>query len=134
MDTAKEVIPQLRSEGRVRRAYLGITGIGIDQSLAPLDLKASSGVLVQTVTPGGPADDAGIEGGDPGAGSTAVDGSAVALGGDVIQAIDGKPVDSMDDVVAAVARGRPGAAVTVRVLRAGRSRDVRPGMQGLVPP
>jgi len=123
VNTAKGVIPQLKSQGRVRRAYLGITGVGIDQSLASLDLKADSGVLVQAATPDGPADDAGIRGGDPGA-ATSVDGSAVALGGDVIQAIDGKPVDSMDDVVAAVGRRKPGERVVVRILRGGQPSEV----------
>ncbi len=119
VNTAKKVIPQLKSEGRVQRAYLGITGVGIDQSLAPLNLPASRGVLVQEATPGGPAADAGIRGGDPGS-SASVDGSPVALGGDVIEAVDGKPVDSMDDVVQAVDRHRPGDRVVVRVLRDGR--------------
>ena len=123
VNTAKGVIPQLKSQGRVRRAYLGITGVGIDQSLAPLNLKADRGVLVQSATPGGPADDAGIQGGDPGS-AASVDGSAVTLGGDVIQAIDGKPVDSMDDVVAAVDRRKPGERMTVRILRDGQTRDL----------
>jgi len=123
VNTAKGVIPQLKAEGRVKRAYLGITGVGIDQSLAPLNLPASSGVLVQAATPGGPAADAGIRGGDPGS-SAAVDGSPVALGGDVIQAVDSKPVDSMDDVVGAVDRHKPGDRVVVRVLRDGRRLDL----------
>ena len=116
IDTAKKVIPQLKSEGRVQRAYMGITGVGIDQSLAPLNLKAKSGVLVQEASPGGPAADAGIRGGDAGASA----GSAVAVGGDVIQAIDGRTVDSMEDVIQIVDSHKPGDRVSVRLLRDGR--------------
>ena len=117
MNTAEEVIPQLKSEGRVERAYLGITGVGIDQSLAPLGLDAEAGVLVQRASPGGPAARAGVRGGDPGS-SASVDGP-VALGGDVIQAIDGRRVNSMDDVVQIVASHQPGDRLSVEVLPGG---------------
>ncbi|MBA2516110.1 MAG: trypsin-like peptidase domain-containing protein [Solirubrobacterales bacterium] len=123
VNTAKEVIPQLKAEGRVQRAYLGVTGVGIDQSLAPLNLSAKSGVLVQEATQGGPADDAGIRGGDPST-QTTVDGSQVAVGGDVITKVDGKPVDSMDDVVSAVDARRPGARLKVEILRDGKAQTL----------
>jgi len=124
VNTAKEVVPQLKREGRVQRAYMGITGVGIDQSLAPLNLSAKSGVLVQEATEGGPADDAGIRGGDPGS-SASVGGGQVALGGDVIQSIDGRPTNSMDDVVAIVDSHKPGDVLTVDVLRDGRTSSVK---------
>jgi S1-C subfamily serine protease len=123
INTAKEVIPQIKREGRVQRAYFGVSGIGIDQSLAPLNLSAKSGVLVQEATEGGPADDAGIRGGDPGSQAT-VDGSQIRLGGDVITKFDGKPVDSMDDVVAAVDAHKPGDRVKVEILRDGKAQTL----------
>jgi S1-C subfamily serine protease len=119
VNTAKEVIPQLKSEGRVQRAYMGVTGVGIDQSLAPLNLPARSGVLVQEATQGAPADKAGIRGGRPGSQAT-VNGGALALGGDVIQQIDGEAIDSMDDIVRIVDGHKPGDRLTVKVLRDGR--------------
>jgi S1-C subfamily serine protease len=123
VNTAKEVIPKLKAEGRVERAYMGITGVGIDQSLAPLNLKAKQGVLVQEVTEGGPAAKAGIRGGS-GSGSTSTGGEQVVLGGDVIESIDGRSVDSMDDVVEIVGSHKPGDKVTVKVLRDGRPMTV----------
>ncbi|MDP9385492.1 MAG: trypsin-like peptidase domain-containing protein [Actinomycetota bacterium] len=123
VNTAKEVIPQLKSEGRVQRAYMGIAGVGIDQSLAPLNLAAKSGVLVQQATEGGPADKAGIRGGDPSS-QASVGGEAVALGGDVIQKIDGKPTNSMDDVVRIIDSHKPGDKVAVEILRDGRRQTV----------
>ncbi len=123
VNTAKEVIPKLKKEGHVERAYMGVAGTSIDESLAPLNLAAKSGVLVQEATQGGPADKAGIRGGDPSS-ATNVGGEEVVLGGDVIQAIDGKPVDAMEDVIAIVGGHKPGDRLSVKILRGGRSQTV----------
>src|ERR687885_2323240 len=64
IDTAKQIIPQLEKSGRVDRGFLGVETVTIDKSLAALNLPTDHGVLVQTVTPGGPADKAGIRGGN----------------------------------------------------------------------
>jgi S1-C subfamily serine protease len=118
INTAKQVIPQLRNSGKVERAYLGITGASIDASLARLNLATKSGVLVQTVSPGSPAAKAGIKGGDARAN---LDGSQIALGGDVVKKVDGRTVHTMEDVVAAINRHKPGDSVTLELLRAGKA-------------
>ena len=114
INTAKKVLPQLRQNGRVQRAYLGITGVTIDSSLDRLNLASSSGVLVQSVSPGSPAAKAGIRGGDA---QTTLDGSDVQLGGDIITKIDGQSIGSMDDVISAIADKKPGDSITVTYLR-----------------
>jgi S1-C subfamily serine protease len=114
INTAKKVLPQLRQHGRVQRAYLGITGVTIDRSLDRLGLAASTGVLVQSVSPGSPAAKAGLRGGDA---QTSLNGSNVQLGGDVITKIDGKGVGSMDDVISAIGDKKPGDAITVTYVR-----------------
>ena len=114
INTAKKVLPQLKQNGRVQRAYLGITGVTIDKSLDRLNLASQSGVLVQSVSPGSPADKAGIRGGSA---QTTLDGSDVQLGGDVITKIDGKSVGSMDDVISAIADKKPGDSVRLQYLR-----------------
>jgi S1-C subfamily serine protease len=122
INTAKQVIPQLRKSGSVKRAYLGITGATIDRSLERLNLATSTGVLVQTVQSSSPADKAGIRGGDA---SASVDGSELRLGGDVIKEIDGKPVRTMDQVVSHVASKKPGDTVTIKLMRDGRDETVK---------
>jgi S1-C subfamily serine protease len=122
INTAKQVIPQLRDDGKVERAYIGITGATIDQSLARLNLATDSGVLVQSVSAGSPAAKAGIRGGDARAN---LDGSDIALGGDVIKKIDGRNMKSMDDVASAINAKKPGDTVTLELLRSGRSKTLK---------
>jgi len=121
INTAKPVIKELKATGKISRAYLGITGATIDKSLQSLIQRASTGVLVQSVVAKGPADKAGIRGGDT---EVSVAGSPLLLGGDVITAIDGKSVASMDAVVAAVSRRKPGQSIQVKLLRNGEAKTV----------
>jgi S1-C subfamily serine protease len=114
INTAKKVLPQLKQNGRVQRAYLGITGVTIDKSLDRLNLAVTSGILVQSVSPGSPAAKAGIHGGNA---QTTLNGSSVQLGGDVLTKIDGKPIGSMDDVISAIADKKPGDSVSVTYVR-----------------
>jgi S1-C subfamily serine protease len=118
INTAKRVVPQLKSSGTVQRAYLGITGLSIDRSLSRLNLNVSRGVLVQSVAPGSPAAKAGIKGGDTQAN---LDGSNIALGGDVLRKIDGRNIKAMDDVITVVDAKKPGDTVTLEYLRNGKS-------------
>jgi S1-C subfamily serine protease len=121
INTAKQVIPQLRDAGKVERAYIGITGATIDQSLSRLNLSTASGVLVQTVQAGSPAAKAGVRGGDARAN---LDGSDIALGGDVIKKIDGRNAKSMEDVIAVINGKKPGDTVTLQLLRSGQTKTV----------
>ncbi|HEY8866657.1 MAG TPA: trypsin-like peptidase domain-containing protein [Solirubrobacteraceae bacterium] len=121
INTAKQVIPQLKGSGKVVRAFLGITGLSIDSSLDRLNLAASSGVLVQSVTPGSPAAKAGLTGGNT---KAQLGADQISLGGDVIKSIDGKQVKSMDDVVAVVDAKKPGDKVTLGVVKSGKDRTL----------
>src|SRR5439155_480091 len=118
-NTAKQILPTLEKTGTVQHAYLGIEVVTIDDSLARLGLAAKTGVLVQSVTPRGPAATAGVQGGNV---QSDVNGQQIKLGGDVITAIDGKTVRSMDDLVSAVDAHKPGQSVRVRILRSGHVR------------
>jgi S1-C subfamily serine protease len=122
INTAKQIVPQLKDSGSVKRAYLGITGQTIDRSLERLNLSTTSGVLVQTVQPGSPAAKAGLRGGDA---SATLDGSELRLGGDVIKKVDGKDIKTMDQVVSIVGSRKPGESVTVEYLRNGQTKTAK---------
>jgi S1-C subfamily serine protease len=122
IDTAKEVIPRLRREGAIERAYLGVGTRTIDASLAQARLPVDDGALVVTVNPGSPAARARIR---PGTRRKTVGGEAILLGGDIIRAIDGKRVRSADDVARIVGTKRPGDSVAIGVLRGDDAKTVK---------
>jgi S1-C subfamily serine protease len=117
IDTVKAELEQLKETGGVEHAYLGISGATITPELAQaINLPVKEGVLVQTVEPDGPADKAGVEGGDT---TGTIEGVEVGLGGDVITAIDGKKLKSMDEVIAIVSEAEPGDELELTLLRDG---------------
>jgi S1-C subfamily serine protease len=123
IDTAKQILPALKQDGSVRRAYLGITSLTIDGSVAAASLPAEHGVLVQSVQQGSPAEKAGIRAGSL---STQLeDGTTIELGGDIIQRVAGKRIRSSDELAAIVAARKPGSTVGVELLRGKKRRTVR---------
>ncbi len=113
VDTVNRVVPQLVAHGRVERPQLGISA-GNAQALRRAGVE---GILVMSVAEGSPAARAGLRGT-----YRAEDGSLVL--GDIVQAIDGQPIGSIDDLHAALEQHRPGDVVKLRVLRDGRPDDV----------
>jgi len=115
INTAREVVEQIEEHGEVEHAYLGITGGSVTPALAKvLKLSVDKGVLVNEVLKDSPADKAGVEGGDT---EATIEGVKVNLGGDIITAVDGKPVDSMEEVVDAVNSAQPGDEMGLTLLR-----------------
>ena len=121
IDTAKSIIPELKKSGRVDRGYLGVSTAPIDKSLQGLNLPVDHGALVQSVTPGSPADKAGIRAGDI---SATLDGDPIQLGGDIITKVDGKEIRSSDDLTAAIADRKPGDKVKVTINRGGKTKTL----------
>jgi S1-C subfamily serine protease len=121
INTAKRIAADLKKSGKVEHAYLGITGLDITRPLSErLNLRTHKGVLIQEVS--GPANKAGVHGGDVRA---TIGTREVLLGGDVITEIDGIPISSMDQVIAAVDAKKPGDGVELNLLRGSRSRVVK---------
>ena len=120
--TAVDVMHQLQASGTVTHAYLGVSGQTLNAQVArALDVPVSQGVLVMSVSPGSPADSAGISGGHQ---RVVIQGQPFLIGGDVIEAIDGKAVTSSQDVAAAVARRKPGDTLALAVLSRGQTKQV----------
>ncbi len=115
INTAKSEIAQLEKGGTVRGAYLGLTSLTIDGSLSALNLPVKQGALVQSVQKGDPAADAGIKGGTT---SASVENGQVAVGGDIILAVNGKTVASSEDLASVVGGEKPGQTVEIKLLRA----------------
>jgi S1-C subfamily serine protease len=122
IDTAKRILPQLQKTGKVDRAYLGITSLTVDASLASLNLPVSSGALVQSVQSGSPAEKAGIRAGDL---SATIAGNDLVLGGDIVTAVDGKPVKSSDDLAALIGARKSGTQIAVTLVRGKDRRTVK---------
>jgi S1-C subfamily serine protease len=121
IDTAKQIIPDLKQSGRVDRGYLGIESTTVDKTLKDLNLPVDHGALVQSVSPGGPADKAGIRAGDL---SATLDNHPIQLGGDIIIKVAGKDIRSSNDLRAAVVDRKAGDKVKVTLVRAGKVKNV----------
>ena len=122
INTADEVVQQLLDDGTVEHAFLGISGADVTPQLADvLNLPVEQGALVQSVVSGGPADEAGVKGGDA---TVSVGGQRVRAGGDVITAIDGEDVTGMDDVIGVVNQKQPGDEVQLSLTDGDQERTV----------
>jgi S1-C subfamily serine protease len=106
--TLRRVAEQVLAHGRVRRGFLGIGSypVTLPQALAESEGQRS-GLMLVSVQEGAPAAAAGL------------------LIGDVILKVDGHPIARPEDLLPFVDEDRVGAEVSVRVLRAGASHDVR---------
>jgi S1-C subfamily serine protease len=123
VNTARRIAQDLLTEGRVRRAYLGVSGMPLWPALArALELPVSEGILLERVVEGSPAARAGLRGGTRRA---RIGLSQIIIGGDVLVAIDNQPVKSEFDLNLILNRKRPGDQITVTIYRGGRRQDVR---------
>ena len=124
IDAAKRSITQLLDAGRVRYAYVGITTQDLTPALAQvLKYPVKQGALVEDVRPGGPGARAGLRGSSRPI--NALGYRDLRTGGDVIVAIDGKPVRNADDVVRIVSYSlRPDGVATFTILRGKQQRTV----------
>jgi serine protease Do len=103
VNTLGSVLPQLRDKGKVSRGYLGINIQNLDYDRAKaFGLAEESGALVTSVVDGAPADRAGVE------------------HGDIVVAVDGRPVKETRDLIDYVSNRPPGATVNLQILRDGK--------------
>jgi serine protease Do len=107
-NTARHIMEGLIKTGKVARGYLGVTVGNLNPALArQFKVPDLSGVLINMVEPGGPADKGGLR------------------QGDVLRTFNGQTVDGADRFRALVAGVSPGTQVTLGILRDGQSLDLK---------
>jgi S1-C subfamily serine protease len=118
----KRSIAQLEEDGSAEYAYIGVSSQALYPQLADkLGLDTTFGGLLAEVVPGGPAEKAGLEGGDE---KIQFQGLPYRTGGDVILQVDGHDVVQPDDLARLVATRKPGETVTLTVLHDGKKEQV----------
>jgi len=124
VNAVKRVVPKLISDGRYVYPWLGISGGDLTLDvIEAMNLDVRSGAIVVAVTPGSPADRAGVRGSDQ---TVQKRGRDVPVGGDVIIAIDSQRVARFDDILVYILRhAEVGQDVTLTVIRDGREQTVR---------
>jgi serine protease Do len=106
VNMAKEIAGQLQEKGRVTRGWLGVTIQAVTPELAKsFALKENKGALVAQVSPGSPAEKAGIE------------------QGDIILEFDGKQISEANDLSRTVASTPVGKMITLKLSREGKAMD-----------
>jgi S1-C subfamily serine protease len=111
-------------------ARLGVSTVYIAGDLArALRVPTSGGLLVQRVGRGSPGESAGLRGGDE---VVLVGNAQVAVGGDFITGVDGKPITQEDALTRAIQRKHAGDTLELTVLRSGRTMNVKVTLSALV--
>ena len=122
ISAVKRSVAQLEEDGKAEYAYIGVSTQPLYPQLAEkLNLDVDYGGLLAEVVPGGPADEAGLRGGD---GKIRFQGFPVRTGGDVILSVDGHKVLRPEDLARAIADFQPGDKVSVEILHEGERKDV----------
>ncbi len=117
----KQVVPQLISKGSASHSYLGISGVTISPDvISALNLNpGQQGILVASLVPGGPAEQAGLK-----PATLDQSGTPTAVG-DIITGINGKTINRFEDLVSYLYNNtQPGQTVTLNVLRDGKEIQV----------
>jgi S1-C subfamily serine protease len=123
INIARQILPTLIAGKDYQYAWLGISGTAMtDEVAVAMDLPAGTqGALILSVTPGGPADEAGLRASQE---TLTAAGVEYPYGGGIVIAIQGKPVTDMDDLITyLVEHTRPGDKVTLGLLRAGGNQE-----------
>jgi serine protease Do len=109
----KQILPQLKEKGRVARGYLGVTPQALTADMVDsFNLKSTRGALIANVEPKSPADEAGLK------------------AGDVIVAVNGRPVADNNQLTRDIGAIPPGSKAKLEVIRDGKSRTTEVKLAG----
>ena len=122
VDLAERSLEQLRDDGTVDYAFVGVTTQALYPQLAErLDLDAETGALIAEVSSGSPADDAGLRESDQ---KIRFQGQEIDAGGDVIVAVEGEDIVGESDLPRLISRLDPGTEITLEILRDGEREEL----------
>jgi S1-C subfamily serine protease len=123
VETVKRSVDQLRAQGHVDYAYLGVSSAPLYPQLAEhLGLKETTGALIDQVVPGGPGDKAGLRGATS---HTTFQGvPRIPVGSDLIVAVDGHKLTQTDDLADLIGVHHPGDTAQLTIVRDGRQRTL----------
>ncbi len=115
INIVRRVVPSLIATGSYEYPYMGVSSLSdLDlHSIDALGLSQHTGAYVTSVSPGSPADEAGIQGASD-------NGEGVPTGGDLIIGIDGQEVDQFDTLLKYLINHKsPGDSIDLKILRDG---------------
>jgi S1-C subfamily serine protease len=122
INAVKRSLDMLRKDGEADYAYLGVASVELyPQLVEKFGIDVQRGAWVQEVNPGGPAEEAGIEGGGN---PVEFQAQSYRPGGDVITKVDGKPVEDSAELADVIADHAPGEEVPLEIHRDGDVRQV----------
>ncbi len=119
-DTIKREVNSLIENGKYEHPWIGISGIDMNSGIAEtVNLDPNTrGTLVVTITSGGPAEAAGLRGGNR---QVTVNGQPISVGGDVIIGADNKTMKTFYDLMFYVARNKqPSQNLALTIIRDGK--------------
>ena len=122
VDLFERSVEQLREDGEVEYAYIGVGTKPLFPQLAEeLEVDATAGAIVEEVTDGSPADEAGLVPGDQ-----EIDFQAIpyTVGGDIIVSVDGEEILTEADLPRIVSRLEPGREVKLGIIRDGEEMEL----------
>ncbi|MBY0403795.1 MAG: trypsin-like peptidase domain-containing protein, partial [Cyanobacteria bacterium] len=120
VNDVKRIANDLITQGRVIRSFIGIQpSLALNPSIAKaLNLNVSEGIMVGRIVPGGPAQKAGVREANK---ELQVGNRRILLGGDIVTAVDGRAIKTIDSFINYVESKRPGDSITLSIVRDGKS-------------
>jgi S1-C subfamily serine protease len=123
VDAVRRSLRELRTAGRVDYGYLGVSTLSLWPQLAErLGLEVTDGALVQEIEPDSPAEEADLRAGDD---EIEFQATGVRTGGDVIVAVNGRPLSRRDDLADQISSMSTGQEVELELVRDGERRTIR---------
>jgi putative serine protease PepD len=123
VNTAKRVVPELLAKGYVTYPWIGATIQTLIPEIAKyLKIKVERGAMIAAVEKGGPADKAGLKGGNQ---RVQVGNMIAIVGGDIVVKADQHDVKTNDELIRYIREKKPGDIILLKVFRKGNFEELK---------